>query len=134
QTRPASSCHHRKEFTIQRAALAPDWCLRRTALPQSRSRPLQHIRDSPNYQQPSADRSQGCHRTHVWQAALRQLCLRSPICNDGGGSALVAKGLGEIGITGVAAAIANAVYHATGKRIHKLPIRLDEVFSQLENI
>ncbi len=32
------------------------------------------------------------------------------------------KGIGEIGITGVAAAIANAVYHATGKRIRDLPI------------
>lgn len=33
-----------------------------------------------------------------------------------------AKGLGEIGIVGAAAAIANAVYHATGKRIRDLPI------------
>jgi xanthine dehydrogenase YagR molybdenum-binding subunit len=32
------------------------------------------------------------------------------------------KGIGEIGITGVAAAIANAVYHATGKRIRDLPV------------
>jgi xanthine dehydrogenase YagR molybdenum-binding subunit len=37
------------------------------------------------------------------------------------------KGLGEIGIVGVAAAIANAVYHATGKRVRKLPITLDKV-------
>jgi xanthine dehydrogenase YagR molybdenum-binding subunit len=36
-------------------------------------------------------------------------------------------GIGEIGITGVAAAIANAVYHATGKRIRELPITLDKV-------
>ncbi len=35
------------------------------------------------------------------------------------------KGLGEIGIVGVAAAIANAVYHATGKRVRDLPITLD---------
>lgn len=39
------------------------------------------------------------------------------------------KGLGEIGIVGVAAAIANAVYHATGKRIRKLPITLDKLLS-----
>jgi xanthine dehydrogenase YagR molybdenum-binding subunit len=38
---------------------------------------------------------------------------------------LGAKGLGEIGIVGVAAAIANAVFHATGRRIRKLPITLD---------
>ncbi len=40
---------------------------------------------------------------------------------------LGAKGLGEIGIAGVAAAIANAVYHATGKRVRDLPITLDKV-------
>ncbi len=37
------------------------------------------------------------------------------------------KGVGEVGITGVAASIANAVYHATGKRIRDLPIRLERV-------
>jgi len=40
---------------------------------------------------------------------------------------LGAHGIGEIGITGVAAAIANAVYHATGKRITSLPITLDKL-------
>jgi xanthine dehydrogenase YagR molybdenum-binding subunit len=38
-----------------------------------------------------------------------------------------AKGVGEIGITGVAAAIANAVYHATGVRVRDLPITLDKI-------
>jgi xanthine dehydrogenase YagR molybdenum-binding subunit len=37
------------------------------------------------------------------------------------------KGIGEIGITGSAAAIANAVYHATGKRVRDLPITLDKL-------
>jgi xanthine dehydrogenase YagR molybdenum-binding subunit len=37
------------------------------------------------------------------------------------------KGVGEIGIVGVASAIANAVYHATGKRVRDLPITLDKV-------
>ncbi|HXA69561.1 MAG TPA: xanthine dehydrogenase family protein molybdopterin-binding subunit [Stellaceae bacterium] len=37
------------------------------------------------------------------------------------------KGLGEIGIVGVAAAIASAVYHATGKRVRDLPITLDKL-------
>jgi xanthine dehydrogenase YagR molybdenum-binding subunit len=37
------------------------------------------------------------------------------------------KGLGEVGIVGVAAAIANAVYHATGRRIRSLPIKLDQL-------
>lgn len=40
---------------------------------------------------------------------------------------LGAKGIGEIGITGVAAAVANAVFHATGKRIRSLPITLDKL-------
>jgi len=37
-------------------------------------------------------------------------------------NSLGCRGIGEIGITGVAAAIANAVYHATGKRVRDLPI------------
>lgn len=41
--------------------------------------------------------------------------------------ALGAKGVGELGIVGVAAAIANAIYHATGKRIRELPITPDKL-------
>ena len=37
------------------------------------------------------------------------------------------KGVGEIGIVGTAAAIANAVYRATGKRVRDLPITLDKL-------
>ncbi|RYD40759.1 MAG: xanthine dehydrogenase family protein molybdopterin-binding subunit, partial [Verrucomicrobiaceae bacterium] len=37
------------------------------------------------------------------------------------------KGLGEIGIVGVAAAVANAVFHATGKRVRHLPITVDKL-------
>jgi len=40
---------------------------------------------------------------------------------------LGAKGIGEIGITGVGAAIANAVFHATGRRVRDLPVTLDKV-------
>ena len=40
---------------------------------------------------------------------------------------LGAKGLGEIGIVGVAAAIGNAIYHATGKRVRDLPITIDKL-------
>jgi xanthine dehydrogenase YagR molybdenum-binding subunit len=39
----------------------------------------------------------------------------------------VQKGLGEIGLTGFTAAIANAVYHATGKHIRRLPITPDKL-------
>jgi len=37
------------------------------------------------------------------------------------------KGIGELGNVGTAAAISNAVYHATGRRIRKLPIRIEDL-------
>jgi xanthine dehydrogenase YagR molybdenum-binding subunit len=40
---------------------------------------------------------------------------------------LGAHGVGELGITGVAAAVANAVFHATGTRVRELPITLDKL-------
>jgi xanthine dehydrogenase YagR molybdenum-binding subunit len=49
--------------------------------------------------------------------------------NDPVVSTIGAKGVGEIGITGVAASIANAVFHATGKRIRDLPIRVDKILA-----
>jgi xanthine dehydrogenase YagR molybdenum-binding subunit len=42
-------------------------------------------------------------------------------------SPLGVKGLGEIGIVGTAAAVANAIYHATGKRVRALPITIDKL-------
>lgn len=42
---------------------------------------------------------------------------------------LGARGIGEIGITGAAAAVANAIYNATGKRIRDLPITLDKLMT-----
>jgi xanthine dehydrogenase YagR molybdenum-binding subunit len=42
-------------------------------------------------------------------------------------NALGCRGVGEIGITGVAAAVANAVFHATGKRVRDLPITPDKL-------
>jgi xanthine dehydrogenase YagR molybdenum-binding subunit len=47
--------------------------------------------------------------------------------NDPHINVLGAKGIGEIGIVGVAAALGNAVYHATGKRVRELPITLDKL-------
>jgi xanthine dehydrogenase YagR molybdenum-binding subunit len=41
------------------------------------------------------------------------------------------KGIGEIGIVGTAAAVANAVFHATGVRVRDLPITLDKVLAAL---
>jgi xanthine dehydrogenase YagR molybdenum-binding subunit len=40
---------------------------------------------------------------------------------------LGAKGVGEIGLLGIGAAVANAVYHATGRRIRSLPITIDQL-------
>ncbi|MGX1101525.1 xanthine dehydrogenase family protein molybdopterin-binding subunit [Amorphus sp. MBR-141] len=45
-----------------------------------------------------------------------------PLLNDVG-----VKGLGEVSMVGVAAAIANAVFHATGRRVRQLPMRIDSL-------
>ncbi len=42
-------------------------------------------------------------------------------------SPLGAHGIGEIGITGVGAAVANAIHNATGRRVRELPITLDKL-------
>ena len=42
---------------------------------------------------------------------------------------LGARGVGEIGLAGIAAAITNAVYHATGVRVRKLPVRIENLLS-----
>lgn len=42
-------------------------------------------------------------------------------------NALGIKGVGEIGITGTAGAVANAIWHATGKRVRKFPIAIEEL-------
>ena len=45
-------------------------------------------------------------------------------------SPIGAKGAGEIGIVGAAAAVANAVYHATGVRVRELPITPDKLIGK----
>jgi xanthine dehydrogenase YagR molybdenum-binding subunit len=45
-------------------------------------------------------------------------------------SRLGAKGVGEIGLVGVAAAISNAIYHATGRRLRTTPMTPDKVMSR----
>jgi xanthine dehydrogenase YagR molybdenum-binding subunit len=42
-------------------------------------------------------------------------------------NALGIKGVGEIGVTGSAGAIANAVWHATGIRVRRFPIGIDDL-------
>ncbi|GAB3460882.1 xanthine dehydrogenase family protein molybdopterin-binding subunit [Streptomonospora sediminis] len=44
-----------------------------------------------------------------------------------------AKGIGEVGIVGTAAAIGNAIHHATGVRLRSLPFRIEDVRSGLKN-
>jgi xanthine dehydrogenase YagR molybdenum-binding subunit len=53
---------------------------------------------------------------------------KDPYVNEVG-----AKGLGELGNTGANAAIANAVFHATGKRVRDLPIRLDKLLPEVKS-
>jgi xanthine dehydrogenase YagR molybdenum-binding subunit len=47
-------------------------------------------------------------------------------------SPMKAKGIGELGLVGVAAAVANAVYNATGVRVRDYPITLDKHFSKMK--
>ena len=46
-------------------------------------------------------------------------------------SPMKAKGVGELGICGVAAALANAIYNATGARVREYPITLDKLLTKL---
>jgi xanthine dehydrogenase YagR molybdenum-binding subunit len=45
-----------------------------------------------------------------------------------------AKGIGELGLCGVAAAVANAVYHATGVRVRDYPVTLDKIIDRLPEV
>jgi xanthine dehydrogenase YagR molybdenum-binding subunit len=49
-------------------------------------------------------------------------------------SPLKAKGVGELGISGAAAAVANAIYNATGVRVRDYPITLDKYLDKLPNL
>ena len=49
-------------------------------------------------------------------------------------SPVKAKGVGELGLTGVAPAVANAVYNATGVRVRQYPITLDKFLDRLPAI
>lgn len=68
-----------------------------------------------------------CHR----RLQLRALRDAAPCCgvfvpeDDPHVDVIGVKGIGEIGTTGVAGEVANAVYHATGIRVRDLPITLD---------
>ena len=44
-------------------------------------------------------------------------------------NAMGVKGIGEISMVGVSAAVANAIFHATGKRVRDLPITPDKILA-----
>jgi CO/xanthine dehydrogenase Mo-binding subunit len=74
---------------------------------------------------------------------LRTLCVAAQICgcllgppaldvhfvadDDPHVNPLGVKGLGEIALVGMAPAIANPVFHATGRRVRELPIRIENL-------
>ena len=62
--------------------------------------------------------------THADFRGAEVLLLRD---EDPGLNEIGVKGIGELGIVGAAAAVANAVYHATGVRVRELPIRPEDV-------
>jgi xanthine dehydrogenase YagR molybdenum-binding subunit len=49
-------------------------------------------------------------------------------------SPMKAKGIGELGLCGVAASLANAVYNATGVRVRDYPITLDKFLDRLPEV
>ena len=49
-------------------------------------------------------------------------------------SPMKAKGVGELGICGVSAAVANAIHNATGVRVRDYPITLDKLLEKLPNV
>ena len=49
-------------------------------------------------------------------------------------SPVKAKGVGELGVCGVSAAIANAIYNATGVRVRDYPITLDKLIDRLPEV
>jgi xanthine dehydrogenase YagR molybdenum-binding subunit len=53
---------------------------------------------------------------------------------DDKANAIGVKGLGELGICGSAAAVANAVFNATGVRIREFPITLDKLLPELQDM
>jgi len=48
-------------------------------------------------------------------------------------NALGIKGVGEIGVTGTAGAVANAVWHATGTRVRRFPIRIEDLVTTVSS-
>ncbi len=53
---------------------------------------------------------------------------------DAYSSPMKAKGVGELGLCGVGAAVANAIYHATGVRVHDYPITLDKMLNHMPSM
>jgi xanthine dehydrogenase YagR molybdenum-binding subunit len=54
--------------------------------------------------------------------------------SDAVSSPMKAKGVGELGLCGVSAAVANAVYNATGIRVRDYPLTLDKLLAGLPDI
>ena len=50
---------------------------------------------------------------------------------DDWASPIQAKGIGELGLCGAAAAVTNAIYNATGVRVREYPVTLDKLLDQL---
>lgn len=80
--------------------------------------------DSRNGRWMNADLSEALVATNADVRDIEVITIEE---DDRSGHPLGIKGLGEIGVVGVAAAIANAVFHATGQRIRGLPLTPDKL-------
>ena len=77
----------------------------------------------------------GCHGPESFQRAAgqfqsrlaRRLIYNPHILEKHPATNAGAKSLGEVSMAGVAPAIANAVFHATGRRLRDLPIRIEHL-------
>ena len=69
----------------------------------------------------------GTTRDQSFTVATYRAETRHSVRQDDRANPAGIKGLGELGNVGTAAAIANAVHHATGQRIRNLPIRIDKL-------
>ena len=62
-------------------------------------------------------------------AAAIAVAGQAKTAQQGADIRFIAGGIGEIGLAGIAAAITDAVYHATGVRVRELPVKIEDLLA-----